>query len=51
MAKIQVYDAKTKKVVTLRKEHVCTRGKGGCLRMNGRFAYCARYSLYAGARG
>lgn len=31
----------------LRRDHVCTTGRGGCLRLNGSFAYCARFS-YAG---
>ncbi len=48
---IKVYDEKLKKVRVLKREHVCRRGKGGCLRtqrMFGRvFSWCARYS-YAG---
>jgi len=35
----------------LTRDHVCTTGKGGCLRMDGRFSYCARYSYAAGEDG
>lgn len=48
---IRVYDHKWKRVRTLKREHVCRRGKGGCLRVTYMFglpfAWCARYS-YAG---
>ena len=50
MKPIRVYDEKLKRVVTLRKEHICTTGKGGCLRVDHSFGLpfprCARYSLY-----
>jgi hypothetical protein len=50
---VKVYDHKLKRVRMLKREHVCTSGKGGCLRVTRMFGlsfpYCARYS-YAGAK-
>lgn len=45
---IRVYDHKLRRHRMLKREHVCTRGKGGCLRVVWMFGlpfpYCVRYS-------